>query len=73
MLGSRVRNYKAEANHLWMDKVGLLIVDEAHLIGDKTRGHNLEVALKEFCRFNKHVRILFLSATIPNPEDLSKW
>lgn len=55
----------------WLDRLGLVVVDEAHLVGDGTRGATLEVVLTKLKRsFSK---LLVLSATIPNSAEFAKW
>lgn len=72
MLNSRCRNYKSE-NNKWLQDVGTLIVDEAHLLTVPGRGDHLEVGLMKFAQINPNARIVFLSATIPNAEEISGW
>ena len=56
----------------WLKDVGLIVVDEAHFIGEKSRGSTLEGSLMLFCaRFNS--RLVMLSATMSNAGDISKW
>ena len=53
--------------------VGLVIVDEIHLLNDETRGPTLEVLITLFKIKFKHIRIMGLSATIHNCDELAKW
>ncbi len=56
----------------WADKIGLVVVDEIHLLNDAGRGPTLEIILTRL----KEVispRILGLSATISNYEELAEW
>ena len=57
----------------WMDDVGLVIADEIHLIHDPSRGPTLEVALTKMMRRNPGIRIIALSATMSNSQDLAEW
>ncbi len=57
----------------WLDQVGLLVVDEAHLIGEKDRGPILEVLLTKFRKQNPETQLLCLSATIRNTELFAQW
>jgi helicase len=50
-----------------------LCVDEAHLIGQKGRGDVVEVALMRFTEINPDARVVLLSATLSNVDDISKW
>ncbi|MEM5829059.1 MAG: DEAD/DEAH box helicase, partial [Candidatus Aenigmatarchaeota archaeon] len=56
----------------WIDDVGLIVCDEIHLIGDESRGSTLEVTLTKL-RELTNARIIALSATIKNYEELAKW
>lgn len=57
----------------WLDQVGLLVVDEAHLIGEKDRGPILEVLLTKFRLQNPEAQVLCLSATIRNTQLFAQW
>lgn len=52
---------------------GLLVVDEAHLVADPSRGPRLEGALARFRMALPEARVLALSATIGNPEEFARW
>ena len=69
---SRLRNNSSTANS-WMNDIGIIAIDEFHLIGVGDRGATLEAALMEFTYIYPDVEILALSATMPNVEDLSTW
>ena len=60
----------------WIYDVGLVVSDEIHLIGDDTRGPTLEIILTRlrsgFIGKNPP-RILGLSATISNSDELADW
>ncbi len=51
----------------------LLVVDEAHLVADPSRGPRLEGALARFRMTHPEARILALSATVGNPGGFAKW
>ena len=56
----------------WINQIGLVIVDEIHLINDSSRGPTLEVViaqLKQICQG----QILALSATIKNADEIARW
>jgi len=55
----------------WLDEVKLVIVDEIHTIGDMERGGTLEAIISVLKA--KGVRIIGLSATISNAEEIAKW
>jgi len=47
-----------------------VIVDEFHLLGNKSRGETLEVILTNL---REKVRLILLSATIANPQEIADW
>jgi helicase len=69
MLNSKSRNNRND----FIKKVGTLIVDESHMISSPGRGDHLEIGLINFIKQNKNARVILLSATMPNIEDLSGW
>lgn len=50
-----------------------ILVHNCHLITMPERGPNLEVALMKFTAVNPKCRVIFLSATMPNVEELGGW
>ncbi|MFH1625079.1 MAG: DEAD/DEAH box helicase, partial [Pseudomonadota bacterium] len=71
MVDSRTRRMESEKNY-WLKEVGLLIVDEAHILST-SRGHAVETGIMRFTRINPKARVLFLSATMPNVAELGEW
>ncbi|MFL5135865.1 MAG: helicase-related protein, partial [Microvirga sp.] len=65
-----------ERIHLFANVVGdafvvdLLIVDEAHKIGDKGRGVILQDAIERAARTNPMMKLVFISPATQNPEEL---
>ncbi len=57
----------------WIPEVDLLVVDELHLLGDPQRGPRLEGGVLRLMRLNPFVRLLGLSATLGNREQLADW
>ena len=57
----------------WIPEVDWVVVDEIHLLGDANRGARLEGTLSRIRRLNPFCRILGLSATLGNREDLADW
>jgi helicase len=55
----------------WLEKVNLAILDEAHLLNDDSRGATLEILLVKLLNLN--LRLVALSATIPNSDEIAKW
>jgi ATP-dependent DNA helicase len=54
-------------------EVGCLVVDEVHLLGDPTRGPVLEALLARVRGVDSPVRIVGLSATVANAEQVAGW
>lgn len=72
MLNSRCRNYKSESNE-WLKKIKVIVVDESHLLTVPNRGDHLETGLMKFTKINPDCRIVFLSATMPNVDEIANW
>lgn len=53
--------------------MGLLVADEVHLIGDPSRGPIEELVLTTVAHINPDTRILCLSATMTNHQEISEW
>lgn len=70
-LDACTRNWKSHWG--WIPQVDLIVVDEFHLLGDRHRGSRLEGTLSRFRRLNPFSRILALSATLGNRQELSDW
>lgn len=60
-----------------LDTVGVIVVDEIHLISDPGRGYILELLLTKaiFCskKLGTNIQIVTMSATLPNSELLTTW
>lgn len=54
-------------------EVDLLIVDEFHMIGEYTRGPVIESAITRARTLNPSVRIVALSATLSNMDEIAGW
>ena len=54
-------------------EVGLIVADELHLVGEKTRGPRLEMVLTAAKTVNPDIRILGLSATVANSGEIAEW
>ena len=57
----------------WIDEIGLVIVDEIHLIGDESRGPTLEMILTKLKLLASKPQIVGLSATITNSDEIANW
>ncbi len=56
----------------WTSRIGVVVVDEIHLLNDPSRGPTLEILLTMLRRLVRP-QLVGLSATIGNPEELSEW
>jgi helicase len=68
-------SYDALTRFSWntLGEVDLLIVDEFHMIGEYSRGPTIECAISRSRMLNPGMRIIALSATLQNMEELSTW
>jgi replicative superfamily II helicase len=57
----------------WISSFDVVVFDEAHIIGDESRGGAMEAAAIRLADKNPKARIVFLSATMGNAGDLAKW
>jgi helicase len=72
MLASRARNEESEKSN-FLRSVKCLVFDESHLLTVPNRGDHIEVALMKIVEINPDVRIVLLSATMPNVDEICKW
>jgi len=57
----------------WLARVGLVVIDEIHLLNDSSRGPTLEILITLLKHILPNVQLLALSATIGNPKELAEW
>ncbi len=57
----------------WLRDVGVVIVDEIHLLDDPGRGPTLEILITMLKQLLKNVQFIGLSATIGNEKELAEW
>ncbi|MEM5773346.1 MAG: DEAD/DEAH box helicase, partial [Candidatus Aenigmatarchaeota archaeon] len=57
----------------WVKEIGLIVVDEIHLLNDPERGPTLEILLTQLREIVPRAQILALSATINNAKELAGW
>ncbi|MFW9925172.1 MAG: DEAD/DEAH box helicase [Candidatus Thorarchaeota archaeon] len=57
----------------WIDEIGIVVVDEVHLINDSSRGPTLEMVMAKLHQITPNAQIVALSATISNSDDISGW
>lgn len=72
MLASRCRNHKSDKSRFLYD-VGTVVFDESHLLTVPSRGDHIEVALMKLADINPNIRIVLLSATMPNVDEICGW
>ncbi|XP_078051698.1 mutagen-sensitive 301 [Augochlora pura] len=64
-------NSLIEADRL--NEIGLIVVDELHLIGEGGRGATLEVLLTTTLYINQNIQIIGMSATIGNLNEIAEF
>lgn len=57
----------------WINKLGVIVIDEIHLLNDASRGPTLEILITLLKRNLPNIQIIGLSATIGNPKELGDW
>ena len=57
----------------WTTRLNALIFDEAHLLGDSSRGTEAEAMLMNLASLNRDCRIVLLSGTLNNVHQLATW
>lgn len=65
--------YRRSSLREFIATVGCLIIDEVHLVGDPTRGATLESLIARLRAVEGRTRIVALSATVSNAEELADW
>lgn len=60
-------------NLSWIAELDVVVVDEFHVLGEKSRGPTLEAMLGRIRRINPFARIIGLSGTLSNGEEIAKW
>ena len=56
-----------------LHELDLLIIDEFHMIGEFSRGPTIECAITRIKEQNKSIRIIALSATLQNMDEMAHW
>jgi len=72
MLASRCRNHKSDKSK-FLQETGTVVFDESHLLTVPSRGDHIEVALMKLTEINPDIRIVLLSATMPNVDEICGW
>jgi helicase len=57
----------------WIHEVGLFVVDEVHLLGERERGPTLEMMLTRIRKLYSGAQLLALSATVENSKEIAAW
>jgi helicase len=57
----------------WLDRLGVVVADEVHLLRDPERGPTLEVSLTRLRRSYPDLQVVALSATVQNSEEVAAW
>jgi helicase len=72
MIDSRTRRNNIEQNK-WLTETNTIVYDEIHSLQNSGRGDKIESSLMRFSKQNPNCRIVLLSATMSNVEELSNW
>ncbi|MCI4343494.1 MAG: DEAD/DEAH box helicase [Thermoplasmata archaeon] len=57
----------------WLDRLGVVVADEVHLLRDPERGPTLEVSLTRLRRKYPDLQVVALSATVGNSVEVADW
>ncbi|MHA1937154.1 MAG: DEAD/DEAH box helicase [Candidatus Thorarchaeota archaeon] len=57
----------------WLEDVGIIVVDEVHLVNDSKRGPTLEMVIAKMMQSLPDLQIVALSATISNSDRIADW
>lgn len=57
----------------WLSEINVLIIDEIHLLADANRGPSLECLIGRIERINPFLKIVGLSATLSNAQEIATW
>ena len=57
----------------WLDRLGVVVADEIHLMRDPDRGPTLEITLTRLRRAYPNLQVVALSATVGNAEEVARW
>lgn len=57
----------------WLKDLGVVVIDEVHLLNDASRGPTLEILITILRQELKDLQLIALSATIGNSEELATW
>ena len=57
----------------WLEGISVVVADEVHLLTDPHRGPTLEATLTRLMAIAPKIRVLALSATVSNVEEIADW
>ncbi len=57
----------------WIRDIGVLVVDEIHLLNSANRGPTLEMTITKLLRLNPKMQVIGLSATVANGQEIADW
>lgn len=60
-------------NKLWLETIGAVCVDEAHLLSSPRRGPTFDFVISSMLTLPQKPRIIFLSATIGSQDEIKTW
>lgn len=66
-------DYLSRQNLEYLRNIRLLLIDEIHMLNYEERGATLEAIVSRIMSLNSKVRILAVSATIPNINEVGEW
>lgn len=68
-------DYLFRQNKEFFNQVKLIVIDEGHLIDNDVRGIRLEFLIQRINRIlsGKQSQILFISAVVPNSDEIAEW
>lgn len=57
----------------WVKEIGLVIIDEIHLLNNVSRGPTLEILITKLKEIVPDAQFLALSATVKNSQEIGEW
>ena len=66
-------DFLSRQNLEYLKKIRLLLIDEIHMLNYEERGATLEAVVSRIMSLNSNVRIIAVSATIPNIFEVGEW
>ena len=64
---------KVRKKSAFVKEMSCFVFDEAHLLGHSKRGADAEALMMGLAKANKNCRIVFLSGTLSNANEIAKW